>query len=323
MWLKREETIMALQNLIIDVHHLSKSFAGKAAVNDVSLQVKRGDIYGFLGPNGSGKTTVIRMLCGLLTPDSGTGTCLEYDIRTDTKFIKQHIGYIPQFFGLYKQLTIYENLLFVAELYGVIDRKIKVEIIMNQLSLTSRRDQLSGTLSGGWKQRLSLAAALIHEPLLLILDEPTASVDPKSRRDFWELMHSLASEGMTILLSSHNMDEVERCNEIAYICNGDILLNGKIKNIVQSVKLTTWRVKGKNLPLLVKQLQATPGVAQVITFFDTIHVTSDNSVLLEQAIKPYRQNKRFEWEQAESELEDVFIWLSNKFLSKSEDNIIE
>ncbi len=312
---------MALQNLIIDVHNLSKSFAGKPAVNDVSLQVRRGDIYGFLGPNGSGKTTVIRMLCGLLTPDSGSGTCLEYDIRTDTKRIKQHIGYIPQFFGLYKQLTIYENLLFVAELYGVIDRKIKVEIIMNQLSLTSRRDQLSGTLSGGWKQRLSLAAALIHEPLLLILDEPTASVDPKSRRDFWELMHSLASEGMTILLSSHNMDEVERCNEIAYICNGDILLNGKIKNIVQSVNLTTWRVKGKNLPLLVKQLQATPGVAQVITFFDTIHVTSDNSVLLEQAIKPYQQNKQFEWEQAESELEDVFIWLSNKFLSKGENSL--
>lgn len=309
---------MALQNLIIDVHHLNKNFMGKPAVVDVSLQVKRGHIFGFLGPNGSGKTTVIRMLCGLLTLDGGSGTCLDYDIKSDAKLIKQHIGYIPQFFGLYKQLTIYENLLLVAELYGVIDRKIKIEIIMDQLSLTAKRNQLSGTLSGGWKQRLSLAAALIHDPLLLILDEPTASVDPKSRRDFWELMHALSAEGMTILLSSHNMNEVERCHEIAYICNGELLLTGEIRDILQKVKLTTWKVKGTNLPLLVKQLQVTPGIEQVITFFDAIHVTSDNSALLEQAIKPFQKNVNFRWELVDSELEDVFIWLSKKFINKRE-----
>lgn len=301
---------MQNENLIIDVNHLSKNFAGKPAVIDVSLQVKRGEIFGFLGPNGSGKTTTIRMLCGLLTPDKGSGTCLGYDVLTQTKLIKQHVGYIPQFFGLYKQLTVSENLLLMAELYGILDRERKVNDMMHQLDLYGRKDQLSGTLSGGLKQRLSLAAALIHEPFLLLLDEPTASVDPASRRDFWELMHNLSAEGMTILLSSHTMDEVERCHRIAYICNGQLLLSGKIKEIIQNIKLTTWKVQGSNLTLLAKQLQITPGVDQVITFFDTLHVSGRDEDALKEAVKLYINNPNFTWELTEATLEDAFIWLS-------------
>lgn len=301
---------MEKKNLIIDVHHLSKSFGGIPAVVDINLQVNHGEIFGFLGPNGSGKTTTIRMLCGLLTPDSGSGTCLGYDIIKESKKIKQHTGYIPQFFGLYKKLTVYENIMFMAELYGITNRKQKIKNIMQQLDLTSRQNQLAGTLSGGWKQRLALAAALIHEPFLLLLDEPTASVDPESRREFWELMHNLSAEGMTILLSSHNMDEVERCKRIAYIYKGQLLLSGKIKEIVNNLGLKTWRVTGTNLNLLTKQLHATEGIDQVITFFNSLHVSSRNADELDNAVKPYLNNPNFTWEVIESSLDDAFIWLS-------------
>jgi ABC-2 type transport system ATP-binding protein len=301
---------MDKENLIIDVNNLSKRFAGKPAVIDVSLQVKRGEIFGFLGPNGSGKTTTIRMLCGLLTPDTGYGTCMGYDILKDTKLIKQHVGYIPQFFGLYKQLTIYENLLLIAELYGVVNRNKKVKQVMDQLDLNLRRHQIAGSLSGGWKQRLALAAALVHDPFLLLLDEPTASVDPKSRRDFWQVMHSLAAEGLTILLSSHNMDEVERCHRIAYICNGQLLLCGQIKEIINDIELITWQVSGKNLILLAHQLEATPGIEQVMTFYDTLHISGQDKQVLETALVPYMANPHYTWKKIQPTLEDAFIWLS-------------
>ena len=258
---------MREHNYVIDVKHLCKKFKNLTAVKDISLSVQRGEIFGFLGPNGSGKTTTIRMLCGLLTPTSGSGTCMGYDILKESAKIKRHVGYIPQFFGMYKTLTVYENLSFIAELYGTVDRKEKIIHIMNQLNLTSLQKQLAGTLSGGWKQRLSLAAALLHDPFLLLLDEPTASVDPKSRREFWELMHGFAAEGMTILLSSHNMDEVEHCNHIAYISEGRLMMSGKIHEIINNVNLTTWQVKGANLPLLARQLQSIPAIDQVMTFF--------------------------------------------------------
>ncbi|MHB1221395.1 MAG: ABC transporter ATP-binding protein [Gammaproteobacteria bacterium] len=296
--------------LIIDVHNLEKKFKDSTAVSDVSLEVKYGEIFGFLGSNGAGKTTTIRMLCGLLTPDSGRGTCLGYDILTESDKIKKHVGYIPQFFGLYKQLTVYENLMFIAELYGVLNRKTKVNSVMDQLDLISRRNQLSGSLSGGWKQRLSLAAALVHDPFLLILDEPTASVDPKTRRDFWEIMHNLSAQGMTILLSSHNMDDVQRCNRIAYISNGQLLMHGKIDDIIQNVNLSTWRVTGKNLILLAEQLQKLPEIDQVVTFYDSLHVSGRDKAILNKAIEPYRHNPNFHWEMTDSKLEEVFIWLS-------------
>lgn len=303
---------MRKENLIIDVHNLRKSFKHWLAVSDISLQVNRGEIFGFLGPNGSGKTTTIRMLCGLLTPDSGSGTCLGYDILTESEAIKQHIGYIPQYFGLYKKLSVYENLMFIAELYGILHRRTKVDMIMDQLDLGFFRNQLAETLSGGWKQRLSLAAALLHEPSLLLLDEPTASVDPKSRRDFWELMHNLSDEGMTILLSSHNMDEVACCHRIAYICNGQLMMKGKIRDLMDKVNLTTWLVKGSNLVLLAKQLTAIPGIDQVLTFFDALRVSSQNETDLLQAIQPYLTSPHYTWCQTETSLEDIFVWLSTK-----------
>lgn len=304
-------------NLIIDVKNLGKNFEHRPAVVNVNLQVRPGEIYGFLGPNGSGKTTTIRMLCGLLTPDHGSGTCLGYDLLTQSKTIRRHVGYIPQHFSLYKQLTVYENILFMAELYGVFNRKRATQQIMANLGLSSRQDQLAGGLSGGWKQRLALACALIHQPFLLLLDEPTASVDAESRMDFWEIMRDLSSEGMTILLSSHNMDEIERCHRISYISDGNLLLSGKINEIIRDINLTTWKVQGKNLLLLAKQLEALPEIEQVITFLDALHISSKNQEALNKAIKPFLENPNFTWQMIQPSLDDVFVWMTKHQAGKS------
>lgn len=297
-------------SFIIDVTHLGKKIDNREIVVDVNLQVNAGEIYGFLGPNGSGKTTTIRMLCGLLTPDSGTGTCLGYNILTQTKIIRRYVGYVPQFFSLYKQLTVYENLMFMAELHGVMDRESAVKKMMYNLSLTSRQNQLAGRLSGGWKQRLALACALIHQPFLLLLDEPTASVDAQSRMDFWNVMHDLSNEGITILLSSHNMDEIERCHRISYISNGHQLLDGKIADILQHINLLTWAVHGKNIPLLAKQLEVTPGVEQVTTLLDSLRISSKDHEALNSAIKPYQANPNFSWSITKTSLDDIFLWMT-------------
>ncbi|USQ13377.1 ABC transporter ATP-binding protein [Legionella lytica] len=304
-------------NLIIDVKNLGKNFEHRPAVVNVSLQVRPGEIYGFLGPNGSGKTTTIRMLCGLLTPDHGSGTCLGYDILTQSKTIRRHVGYIPQHFSLYKQLTVYENVLFMAELYGVFNRKRATQQIMAHLGLSSRKDQLAGGLSGGWKQRLALACALIHQPFLLLLDEPTASVDAESRMDFWEIMRDLSSEGMTILLSSHNMDEIERCHRISYISEGNLLLSGKINEIIRDINLTTWKVQGKNLLLLAKQLEVLPEIEQVITLLDTLHISGKNKEALNKAIQPFLANPNFTWQMIQPSLDDVFVWMTKHQVGKS------
>lgn len=301
---------MPEDNLIINVKNLNKQFEDFIAVKDISLQVKRGEIFGFLGPNGSGKTTTIRMLCGLLTPSGGSGTCLGYNMLTESNSIKKHVGYIPQHFSLYKFLTVQENIILMAELYGIQNRKEKTIDLMDKLDLLKRKDQLSGTLSGGYKQRLSLACALIHDPFLLLMDEPTASVDPTSRRDFWEIMHTLSAEGMTILLTTHNMDEVERCHRLAYVCDGQFLMSGSIQDIINTVNLTTWQVKGNHLIVLAKQLESTPGIDQVITFFDTLHVSSKDKEAIDNAIKPYLNLGDYSWNSIHSTLDDVFIWLS-------------
>lgn len=204
----------------ISVEGLSKRFGDIAAVLDLTMRVRHGEIFGFLGPNGSGKTTSIRMMCGLLTPDAGRGQCLGFDIRTEANEIKQRVGYMTQKFSLYEDLSIRENLDFVARMYAVQNRRTVVERTIERLGLSERRDQLVGTLSGGWKQRLALAACLLHGPRLLLLDEPTASVDPKARRDFWEEIHALAAEGVSVLVSTHYMDEAKRCHRLAYIFGG-------------------------------------------------------------------------------------------------------
>lgn len=218
--------------LAIDVSGLTKRYAGRAVVDQIRLQVGEGRICGFLGPNGSGKTTTIRMLCGLLTPDAGSGTCLGLDISTQAAAIKRQVGYMTQKFGLYDDLSIRENLDFVARLFELPRRREAVDAALERLGLTARQQQLAGALSGGWKQRLALAACLIHAPRLLLLDEPTAGVDPKARREFWDQIHVLAGQGITVLVSTHYMDEAQRCDELVYIAYGKILAQGTAAQIV-------------------------------------------------------------------------------------------
>src|SRR4051812_22350534 len=227
-------------DFVIDVAGVTKRFGAKTVVDDIALQVRRGEIYGFLGPNGSGKTTFIRMLCGLLTPDAGSGTCLGYDVRTQQAEIKRHVGYMTQKFSYYEDLSIRENLDFIARIYDVPDRDAVVQRSLERLGLANRSAQLAGQLSGGWKQRLALAACLLHSPQLLLLDEPTAGVDPKARRDFWDEIHQLAAEGLTVLITTHYMDEAERCDRLAYLAYGNLLTHGTLAEVLDGVPLTTW-----------------------------------------------------------------------------------
>ena len=221
-----------MTELAIDVAGLNKSFGDKHVVHDLSLKVPRGQIFGFLGPNGSGKTTSIRMICGLLTADSGSGTCLGYDVMKQSADIKREVGYMTQRFSLWEDLTIGENLDFIARMYGMQNRAAAVRQAIDKLGLKGRQDQLAGTLSGGWKQRLALAACLLHEPQLLLLDEPTAGVDPKARRDFWDELRELTAKGMTVLVSTHYMDEAQRCDQLAYIAFGKLLAVGTAAELI-------------------------------------------------------------------------------------------
>src|SRR4051812_46256692 len=279
-------------DIAIDVAGLSKSFSGREVVHDLSMQVKRGTIYGFLGPNGSGKTTTIRMLCGLLTPDAGEGTCLGYDIRTDAAKIKREVGYMTQRFSLYEDLSIEENLDFVARMYAVPKRNDAVKASLDRLGLASRRAQLAGALSGGWKQRLALAACLLHSPQLLLLDEPTAGVDPKARRDFWEHIHDLAAEGMTVLVSTHYMDEAERCHQLAYLSFGKLLVTGSAHEVIAHSGLSTWIVAAKEeghereLTLLAHELRDIKVVETVVPFGTTLHISGHDRSGLEKALAP-------------------------------------
>jgi ABC-2 type transport system ATP-binding protein len=302
---------MPAPDLVIDVHGLNKHFGAKHVVRDLSLQVARGEIYGFLGPNGSGKTTSIRMLCGLLTPDSGNGTCLGHDVIKDTAAIKREVGYMTQRFSLWEDLTIRENLDFVARMYGMPDRKQAVDGAIEKLDLGERHDQLAGALSGGWKQRLALAACMLHDPLLLLLDEPTAGVDPKARRDFWDEIHRLAAAGITVLVSTHYMDEAERCHRLAYINNGVLLATGTASEVVDAQKLSGYNVSGKDLQALAERLRGEAGVAQVTAFGATLHVIGRDADALAATAKRVEAEGGTHWQQIEPGLEDVFISLMN------------
>ena len=295
-------------DFVIDVRGVTKKFGARTVVNDIAMQVRPGEIYGFLGPNGSGKTTFLRMLCGLLKADAGSGHCLGYDFRRESAEIKKRVGYMTQKFSFYEDLTIEENLGFIARLYGMPQRKAAVQKSLERLGMIERRTQLAGTLSGGWKQRLALAACLIHEPQLLLLDEPTAGVDPKARRDFWEEIHQLAAEGLTFLITTHYMDEAARCHRLAYIAYGNLLVSGTVAEVVQAGGLTTWEVTGENLSALAGQLRGRPGVEQVVAFGTTLHVSGRDAEKLRAAIAPFVVGTR-RWEQIESGLEDVFISL--------------
>ena len=292
----------------IDVTGVTKRFGSKTVVNAIDLRVRRGEIYGFLGPNGSGKTTFIRMLCGLLTPDAGTGTCLGYDVRAQQSDIKRHVGYMTQKFSYYEDLSIRENLDFIARLYDLPDRRASVQRSLERLGLANRSHQLAGQLSGGWKQRLSLAACLIHSPQLLLLDEPTAGVDPKARREFWDEIHRLAAEGLTVLITTHYMDEAERCHRLAYLAYGKLLTHGTLDDVLASVRLTTWTVTGPDLLELAKKIRGLPGIEQVVAFGTTLHVSGRDAAALEASLTSSR-DPRHEWKKIRSGLEDVFISL--------------
>jgi ABC-2 type transport system ATP-binding protein len=303
-------------DIVIEVEGLTKSFDGRVVVRDLSMQVRRGEIYGFLGPNGSGKTTTIRMLCGLLTPDSGRGTCLGYDILTQSALIKRRVGYMTQRFSLWQDLSIRENLEFVGRVYGLDDPAARARAAIERLGLNGREEQLAGNLSGGWKQRLALGACILPEPEVLLLDEPTAGVDPKARREFWTEIHHLAAEGLTVLVSTHYMDEAERCHAIAYIAYGRLLAQGTVDEVVAAAGLTTWTVAGEALNELAARLEKLPGVDMVAPFGTSLHVSGRDAEALNRAIEPFRHDPRWRWTPDEATLEDVFIDL----MAHAEDN---
>jgi ABC-2 type transport system ATP-binding protein len=300
--------------IVIDVHGLTKKFDGRAVVRDLSMQVKRGTIYGFLGPNGSGKTTTIRMLCGLLTPDEGTGTCLGFDIRTETDKIKPRVGYMTQRFSLYEDLSVRENLEFIGRIYGLARPREAARAAIERLGLKGREDQLAHELSGGWKQRLALGACTLPSPQLLLLDEPTAGVDPKARRDFWNEIHALAAEGLTVLVSTHYMDEAERCHEIAYIAYGELMVHGTVEHVIEGSHLSTYIVSGTDghaLAALSDELAHTPGIDMVAPFGTSLHVSGRDRAKLDAAIAPFHR-AGFDWKPSHPSLEDVFIDLMGR-----------
>lgn len=293
---------------VIDVHGVTKRFGDRTVVNQIGMQVARGEIYGFLGPNGSGKTTFLRMLCGLLRPDGGAGRCLGFDILTQSTEIKRNVGYMTQRFSFYEDLSIEENLDFIARIYEVPDRRAAVQHSLDRLGLGNRRRQLAGTLSGGWKQRLALAACLIHQPRLLLLDEPTAGVDPKARRDFWEEIHRLAHEGLTVLITTHYMDEAERCHRLAYIAYGNLLARGTVAEVVAGAGLTTYELTGPKLAVVAAELRGLPGVEQVVAFGNTLHISGPEAARLEASLAPWGRGEH-RCQRIASGLEDVFISL--------------
>ena len=299
---------------VIDVHGLTKRFGEKLVVDDFAIQVPKGAIYGFLGPNGSGKTTTIRMLCGLLRPDGGGGTALGYDILTESRAIKMRVGYMTQRFSLYEDMTARENLTFVARLHDL--PKSTVDAALEEYELAPRADQLAGQMSGGWKQRLALAAASLHEPQLLLLDEPTAGVDPKARRDFWERIRGRADKGVSVLVSTHYMDEAVQCDYIAFMAYGRKLIDAPAADIPKEVDLHTWRIEGRDLHALYERLKVTPGVAQVARFGAALHVSGRDKAALDRAVAPLRGQAGLEVVPAKTGLEEAFIYL----MGGAEDN---
>ncbi len=301
-----------MAGLAIDVHGLTKRFGRKTAVNAIDIAVPEGEVWGFLGPNGSGKTTTIRMLCGLLHADAGEGTCLGYDFRTQAEQIKREVGYMTQRFSFWEDLSIRENLEFVARVYELPKpREVAAEAI-ERLGLGERQDQLAGDLSGGWKQRLALAACMLHSPKLLLLDEPTAGVDPKARRDFWDEIHRLSGEGLTVLVSTHYMDEAERCDRIVYISLGTIVARGTVAEVLKRSGLFTFIVEGEGARWLEEELRGKPGIEFVAFFGTALHVSGKDRKALQQALAPFQGRPGLKIYEAPPSLEDVFIQLQDK-----------
>lgn len=296
----------------IAVDRLSKSFNGKTVVNQISLTVDDGEIFGFLGPNGSGKTTTIRMLCGLLTPDAGEGHCLGYDIVKESRMIKTQVGYMTQRFSFYPDLSVEENLSFIARVYLMQDREARVIAILQDMGLYTRRKQLTRELSGGWKQRMALAACLLHEPKLLLLDEPTAGVDPLARREFWDKIHALSEKGITTLISTHYMDEALRCNRLAYLSFGDLIVSGTAEEVIASTHLLSWMIEGKTDDAFLKKVQSVAGVVQAAKFGNEIRLFGYDQKQVESALTALLETYDARWYAIPPSLEDAFISLVKK-----------
>jgi len=301
-----------MAGLAIDVHGLTKRFGHKTAVNAIDIAVPEGEVWGFLGPNGSGKTTTIRMLCGLLHADAGEGTCLGFDFRTQSEQIKRQVGYMTQKFSFWEDLSIRENLDFVARVYELPNPRDAAAAAIDRLGLAARQDQFAGTLSGGWKQRLALAACMLHAPKLLLLDEPTAGVDPKARRDFWDEIHRLSGEGLTVLVSTHYMDEAERCDRIVYINLGSIVARGTVAEVVARSGLFTFVAEGEGARALAGELEGSPGVEFVAFFGTALHVSGRDRAALTKAMERLKDRPGLEIHEAPPSLEDVFIQLQDK-----------
>ncbi|MDV6329838.1 ABC transporter ATP-binding protein [Asticcacaulis sp. 201] len=303
--------------LAIDVRGLTKSFGKLKVVDAVDIAMPRGQVWGFLGPNGSGKTTTIRMLCGLLRPDAGEGTCLGYDILKQSRQIKNNVGYMTQKFSYWEDLSIRENLEFVANLYGLKNRNQVVDQALETLGLASRAKQLAGTLSGGWKQRLALAACTLHSPKMLMLDEPTAGVDPQARRDFWDQIHRLSSQGLTVLVSTHYMDEAERCDQIVYIAYGKLMAQGRVEDIITQSGLYTFIAEGAGVRDLMENLRGEAGADHVAYFGNALHVSGGDLAGLRDIVARHAV-AGITWRQERPNLEDVFIHL----MGQSKDNSV-
>lgn len=300
------------QSLAIDVKNIMKSFAGKPVVRGLNIQVREGEVFGFLGANGSGKTTSIRLICGLLTPDAGVGNCIGYDVLTQSAQIKKNVGYMPQKFSLYQELTVLENLQFIAQIYHVPNAQEAIEAVMDELGLIPRAQQLASQLSGGWKQRLALATCLIHQPKLLLLDEPTAGIDPLARRDFWDLIHQLSLKGVTTLMSTHYMDEAERCHRLAYLFDGEVIVQGSVAQVIESTGLLTFLISGDLTAELLNDLKLMDGVIQAAWFGRHFHVCCYDVKKVELGLKALRLKYPFEYEVIPSSLEDAFIALGQR-----------
>lgn len=297
-----------MTEMAIDVRGLSKSFADKVAVSDVDLQMPRGQVWGFLGPNGSGKTTTIRMLCGLLKPSAGEGTCLGFDLRNEAEAIRRQTGYMTQKFSFWADLSVRENLNFVARIYQLAHRRQSVDETLEVLGLAHRQHQLAGALSGGWKQRLALAAVTMHKPKLLLLDEPTAGVDPQARRDFWDQIHRLSNEGMTVLVSTHYMDEAERCDHIVYLAHGRLITEGSVPDIIDQSGLVSFRAEGKGVRALEPLMAGQPGIEHAAYYGAALHISGHDRTALEAAVAKVA-DQGYGWQEVKPSLEDVFIAL--------------
>jgi ABC-type multidrug transport system ATPase subunit len=294
--------------LAIDVRDLHKNYGARRVVDGLTLAVKSGEICGFLGANGSGKTTTIRMLCGLVKPDGGGGTCLGLDILRDAPRIRLQVGYMTQRFSFYEDLTVAENLDFVAAVYDIANRREAVRAIIDRMGLGDRADQLAGQLSGGWKQRLALTACVLHKPKLLLLDEPTAGVDAKARREFWDLIHDMAADGLTVLVSTHYMDEAERCARIVYLSDGRLVVQGTPDEVARGGGLFVFEATGADLDLVARGLRGVPGVDAAAVFGQALRIAGTDQPALERATRSPAAGS-LPWHEVAPKLEDVFIHL--------------